>query len=346
MSFFKSSKKFDIDIEELYSTTVSLNYTRRDNIKSQHITLKDIFEDLKLLSDTYTNSIFRITQKNRSLKYRYVFIYHYKSRIFGKSEYYIVEILKSNEIRNISGENLSGYALDSLENTGDTNKKAENIIKTCIEKYNTSLTTDYKITKKELYDEMVKFNYRTQEFNDTLNINVGGTYENFFKKLHSSHIDIFENIKIFKIDFFKDISLPEKRTTVYVYVKLNKDHIIVYELNSEGYKIISDTVLVSNVNGNGARHNIIQGLEHNELGGSMGLSINELLYQYGIDKSGGRKKSTKLPKKEILGKLRCIYKVPGSKKDHIKHKGQLISVTDYKKLMKAKPKNLRRVTKL
>ena len=49
--------------------------------------------------------------------------------------------------------------------------------------------------------------------------------------------------------------------------------------------------------------------------------------------SGGLNKS-KTPKKEILGKIRCIYKVPGSRKEHVKHNGQLISVSDYKKLMK------------
>lgn len=46
----------------------------------------------------------------------------------------------------------------------------------------------------------------------------------------------------------------------------------------------------------------------------------------------GGKKSTK---KVILGKERCIYKVQGSKKDHIKYKGALIPVADYKKLMGA-----------
>ena len=46
----------------------------------------------------------------------------------------------------------------------------------------------------------------------------------------------------------------------------------------------------------------------------------------------GGKKSTK---KLILGKERCIYKVQGSKKDHIKYKGALIPVADYKKLMGA-----------
>ena len=46
--------------------------------------------------------------------------------------------------------------------------------------------------------------------------------------------------------------------------------------------------------------------------------------------SGGRKASVK---KEVCGKLRCIYKIAGSRKEHIKYKGQLIAVADYKKLM-------------
>ena len=47
--------------------------------------------------------------------------------------------------------------------------------------------------------------------------------------------------------------------------------------------------------------------------------------------SGGRKASVK---KEVCGKLRCIYTIAGSRKEHIKYKGQLIAVADYKKLMK------------
>lgn len=52
----------------------------------------------------------------------------------------------------------------------------------------------------------------------------------------------------------------------------------------------------------------------------------------------GGKKSKKLPKKEILGKMRCIYKIPGDRKEYLKHKGKLITVKEYKELMKAKPK--------
>jgi hypothetical protein len=47
---------------------------------------------------------------------------------------------------------------------------------------------------------------------------------------------------------------------------------------------------------------------------------------------GGGKVSAK---KEINGKLRCIYKIPGSRKEHIKYKGKLITVAEYKKIMKA-----------
>ena len=52
----------------------------------------------------------------------------------------------------------------------------------------------------------------------------------------------------------------------------------------------------------------------------------------------GGKKSKKIPKKEILGKMRCIYKIPGDRKEYLKHKGKLITVKEYKELMKAKLK--------
>ena len=36
--------------------------------------------------------------------------------------------------------------------------------------------------------------------------------------------------------------------------------------------------------------------------------------------------------------MRCIYKIPGDRKEYLKHKGKLITVKEYKELMKAKPK--------
>ena len=50
---------------------------------------------------------------------------------------------------------------------------------------------------------------------------------------------------------------------------------------------------------------------------------------------GFRHKKPSVPQsKEILGKIRRVYKVAGSRKEHIKYKGELIPVSDYKKLFK------------
>ena len=55
--------------------------------------------------------------------------------------------------------------------------------------------------------------------------------------------------------------------------------------------------------------------------------------------SGGKRKvnpvkPTMNGKKEILGKQRCIYKKAGDRKEYVKYKGVLITVKDYKKVMK------------
>jgi len=58
--------------------------------------------------------------------------------------------------------------------------------------------------------------------------------------------------------------------------------------------------------------------------------------------SGGRKAKAKNVvkpspvKKVVCGKLRCIYKIHGSRKEHLKYKGRLITVAEYKKLMNTK----------
>jgi len=56
---------------------------------------------------------------------------------------------------------------------------------------------------------------------------------------------------------------------------------------------------------------------------------------WGYNKPGGKKTS----KKEVLGKMRCIYKIPGDRKEYVKYKGKLITVKDYKMLNK-KPKTV------
>jgi hypothetical protein len=48
----------------------------------------------------------------------------------------------------------------------------------------------------------------------------------------------------------------------------------------------------------------------------------------------GHKGGKKTSKKEVLGKMRCIYKIPGDRKEYVKYKGKLITVKDYKMLNK------------
>lgn len=52
--------------------------------------------------------------------------------------------------------------------------------------------------------------------------------------------------------------------------------------------------------------------------------------------TGGGNKIKKTTKKQILGKERCIYKKTGDRKEYVKHKGNLITVKDYRTLMKKK----------
>lgn len=52
--------------------------------------------------------------------------------------------------------------------------------------------------------------------------------------------------------------------------------------------------------------------------------------------TGGNPKVKKITKKEILGKERCIYKISGDRKEYVKYKGDLITLKDYKNIMKMK----------
>jgi hypothetical protein len=51
---------------------------------------------------------------------------------------------------------------------------------------------------------------------------------------------------------------------------------------------------------------------------------------------GGSPKIKKTTKKDVLGKERCIYKISGDRKEYVKYKGGLITLKDYKNIMKKK----------
>ena len=65
--------------------------------------------------------------------------------------------------------------------------------------------------------------------------------------------------------------------------------------------------------------------------------LSNLVYKEDLS-YGGNIKIKKINKKNILGKERCIYKISGNRKEYVKHKGELITVNDYKKIIKLKNK--------
>jgi hypothetical protein len=52
--------------------------------------------------------------------------------------------------------------------------------------------------------------------------------------------------------------------------------------------------------------------------------------------TGGSPKIKKANKKDVLGQERCIYKISGDRKEYVKYKGNLITLKDYKNIMKKK----------
>jgi len=57
---------------------------------------------------------------------------------------------------------------------------------------------------------------------------------------------------------------------------------------------------------------------------------------FGSMYKGGSPKIKRVSKKDVLGKERCIYKISGDRKEYVKYKGDLMTLKDYKNIMKKK----------
>jgi hypothetical protein len=79
-------------------------------------------------------------------------------------------------------------------------------------------------------------------------------------------------------------------------------------------------------------------IELNELNTKLSryIKIFDPLNQEQSEITGGNTKIKN--KKNILGKERCIYKISGNRKEYVKYKGDLITVKDYKNIIKLKNK--------
>ena len=76
--------------------------------------------------------------------------------------------------------------------------------------------------------------------------------------------------------------------------------------------------------------------EDDELKNYISINLKEFNDFKKIIQQKDMKAGKKHSKREVLGKTMVIYKIPGDRKEYVKHKGKLITVKDYKELMKAK----------
>lgn len=66
-------------------------------------------------------------------------------------------------------------------------------------------------------------------------------------------------------------------------------------------------------------------------------NIQSIKYQIiQVNEQGGGKYSVKTQFKEVLGKKMRIYKIANSRKEHVKYKGDIIRLAEYRKLMEKK----------
>jgi hypothetical protein len=156
---------------------------------------------------------------------------------------------------------------------------------------------------KKMYSNKHSVKISGNDVKDPINITYDGdirntTYKKFFD----------DNIYNFYQDFYRDyifiIKFADKNIK-----RIKCDIHNIYELDIDNHKL-------KNI----SRQNI-----------EVDIISVEIKYDEDIHR-GGRK--APIVKKEINGKLRCIYKITGSRKEHLKYKGRLITVADYKKLMK------------
>ena len=121
-----------------------------------------------------------------------------------------------------------------------------------------------------------------------------------------------------------------KRVNNYIYTQLQRERRMQKESDMQSFRAIYDYLIKNYLHiVNLAKWDDTMSSSSNSLSAKE-LKIAKLLKQQ------GGKKSKKQPKKEILGKIICIHKIPNDRKEYVKHKGKLITIKKYKELIKVK----------
>ena len=246
-------------------------------------------------------------------------------------------------------------------------QKQESIIYDIFRRYDSSLNVLEKLPAQERYStglfEYILKDYHTQTSKQNINIDVCGLvtnicvintvhqgialWKNVYKKRVGENIKCtfnlleylsiplrinFDGIPYFNYTYDqqvnKETDLEKRRLQIenlktLFATKFQKDVIVP--------NIAIDSIIPYNVD-----YNIIQAggnrykYKHNKLIRNKVKKYDEVVH------ISAKIAAKKAHKKEILGKERCIYKMSGDRKEYLKHKGGLITVSEYKKLMKSK----------
>jgi hypothetical protein len=219
--------------------------------------------------------------------------------------------------------------------------------------------TNFDDNDKKTYDELFKIG--DHKINKLYNDNKLTPEHKYVQKDVASYNDImksiFNNRQIFGISDNEPLvvilTYNQGRTrenkyidqdiNVIFYIKCDEEKCYMYQLSRSLPKRISSSTSVTNIYYRGSDY--IQytipvtiaafSVENIKRVASATSALKIQSITSGSKESyAGGKKISNHTRKEILGKIRCVYKVPGSRKDYIKYKGKLIAVKKYKEIMK------------
>ena len=248
-------------------------------------------------------------------------------------DYKILELTNNDKVKKFYSDNISGYSPDEIKYLQDNRAVIQHALLYWVSR-------DAKITT---YNEYL-FRKLSEAFKYSPQIDIGKGYHHlviiFFKKNGKYYValNLCPPGSLNDKNFFKSSNINIQTFHHFYY------HIMDFNYRENANKVLPNLPYSANTNMVGynltANTDIFlpnnaktyeEAIEYaNEMEAKVDAPDNLTQEQL-----GGKKTS----KKEVLGKMRCIYKIPGDRKEYVKHKGKLITVKDYKMLNK-KPKKV------